>query len=253
MNKISALIIALIAIAAIIGTTACSSDAEFSLPEGASITSTQNVISVSGEGKVYATPDLATLNLGVQSKADTVDEARTQAADAMDKVMQSLTNDGIAEKDIQTSSFTIYPITKWDPDTQEEIQTGFRVTNILTVKIRDLESIGSVIDDAANAGRDLIQVQNISFSIEDPTPYKDEARQMAVAAAKAKAEQLAELAEVQLGKAMQISESEGYYPPVVRLANAVAFDTAEAGGYSTDISPGQQEVTITVQISYAIE
>ena len=133
-------------------------------------------------------------------------EAQSRAAEAMDNVMTALTKNGVAKNDIQTQRFSIRRVTKWDRVKEEETVIGYRVTNMVTAKIRDIDEAGTIIDAVVEAGGDLTRIDNISFSVDDPSDYYEEARQEAMAEAKAKAKQLAELAGVTLGKPTYISE-----------------------------------------------
>ena len=206
----------------------------------------QEGIWVNGEGKVTVTPDIATLSLGVSAQAKTVAEAQSQAAEAMNKVMAALTDNGVAEKDIQTQHFSIDQVTKWDQDKQEEIVIGYRVTNMVTAKIRELDKVGSIIDAVAAAGGDFTRINNIVFSVDDPSPYYTEARGKAMADAQAKAEQIAGLSGVKLGKPTYISEGTIYpvYPTM--------YKEAAGAPAPTPISPGELELTLNVQVVYAI-
>jgi len=212
------------------------------------INSQQSGIWVSGTGEVSVTPDIATLSLGIEAQADTVAEAQEQAAVAMEAVMAALADNGVAEKDIQTRYFSIYPVTRWDDFDDQQVVIGYRVTNMVTAKIRDVEQAGLVIDAVAAAGGDYTRVNNISFSVDDPTPYYEEARQEAMADARAKAEQLADLAGIGLGKPTYISEGTIYPPVVYRDAGMEMM----APGATTPISPGEIELTLTLQVAYAI-
>lgn len=211
------------------------------------IASQQEGIWVSGQGEVTVVPDLATLWLGVEAQADTVAEAQEQAMGAMDAVMDVLTNNGVDEDDIQTQYFNIDQVTRWDDD--EYVVIGYRVTNMVTAKIRDIDNVGTVIDAAAEAGGDLIRINNIAFSVDDPSDYYEEAREEAMDDAKEKAEQLADLAGVELGLPTYISEGTIYSPVDYRGVDAMV---PSAEGYETSISPGELEVTLTVQVAYAI-
>jgi hypothetical protein len=213
------------------------------------VSSQQEGIWVSGEGKVVAIPDLATVWLGIEAQADTVAEAQSQAVGAMDAVMAALAASGIAEKDIQTQYFSIEQVTSWDKDTGEEIVTGYRVTNMVTAKIRDIDNVGSTIDAVAAAGGDLVRISSIAFSVDDPTPYYEGARQKAMDDAIAKAEQLAELAGIELGKPTYISEWSS--SPV--SSRDIYYGEAVPAPVETPISPGELELTISVQVAYAIE
>jgi len=97
----------------------------------------QSGIWVSGEGEVTAVPDIATLRLGIEAQEATVDEAQARAAEAMDGVMSALKDNGVAEKDIQTQYFSVNKVTRWDREEDEEVILGYRVTNIVTAKIRE--------------------------------------------------------------------------------------------------------------------
>ena len=208
-------------------------------------------ISVSGEGKVSAVPDVAILSLGVEVQKDTVLEARQQAAEAMEDVIDVLGDEGVAEKDITTQRFSIYPVTRWDSDTQEEILIGYRVTNMVTAKIREVDKAGIVIDEVAKAGGDYVRISDIDFTIDDPTAYYGEAREKAMADAKDKAERLAELAGVDLGKPIYISESTGYISvprTVYPMEEAISVPTV-----ITPIVSGETEISLNVQVLFDID
>ena len=216
-------------------------------------------IRVSGEGSVSAVPDVAVLSIGVEAEASTVDLAMDKAAEAMDKVMDALHDQGIADKDIKTRGFSIYPVWDWvdsgwsllDDDYDERI-IGYQVSNTASVKVRDIGSTGDVIDAAASAGGDLIRISGVSFTIDDPSVFEEEARAAAVADAKAKAQQLASLAGVHLGKAFYISESGGYYPTY--LGGGMDYlGGDEAYRASTTISAGETEITVYVEMAFTIQ
>jgi len=217
--------------------------------EGINISSQQEGIWVTGQGKVTAVPDIVALRLGVEAQEASVAEAQTQAAEAMDKVTEALTDNGVAEKDIQTQYYSISKVTKWDREKEEETVIGYRVTHTVTVKIRDIDKAGAIIDAVAEAGGDLTRINSIGFAIDDPSAYYEEAREKAMADAKAKAEQLAELADVTLGKPTYISEST-YFPPITRGA---VYEEAVPAPAETTISPGEMEISLTVQVGYAIQ
>ncbi len=197
---------------------------------------------VTGEGEVMAVPDIATLRLGIEAQEATVAGAQSQAVEAMDKVMAALIDNGVAENDIQTQYFSIRQITRWVDE--EQVVVGYRVTNMVTIRIRDIGKAGIIIDAVAEAGGDLTRIDSIGFSVDDPSAYYEQARQEAMADANAKAEQLAELAGVTLGKATYISEGI-QVPPTIRIAEAAISAV-------TPISPGEVEVSISVQVAYAI-
>lgn len=237
------LVIALVAVMALL-LVACNETSE------SGSNTQQTGIWVSGEGKVKAKPDLAMLNLGIEAQEKTVQEAQTEAATTMTALVAALKANGVAEKDIQTTTFSIEVVTKWNEDTNEQITIGYKVTNTVTAKMRDMSKVGIIIDAAAEAGGNLTRVSSPSFTVDDPTAYYTQAREKAMADAKAKAEQMANLAGIKLGQPTYISES-SYIPPV----NAKSYyDVAVSGaGYETPISAGELEITAYVQVAYSIK
>ena len=233
-----------------VGTSGCDSLSAPSSPRNTN-SSQQTGIWVSGEGKVTVTPDLAILSLGVEAQADTVSQAQKQAATGMSAIMDTLITRGIESGDIQTQYYSIYPSRRWKPETEEDEIVGYRVTNTVTVKIRDIEETGAIIDDVAAAGGDLIRINSISFTIDDPVPYQKEAREKALADAKEKAQQIADSAELELGEPTYIAENSSYYPYTVDLGFAITAPVAmdESGA---SISPGETTITVIMQVAYSI-
>lgn len=209
----------------------------------------QTGIWVTGEGKVTVVPDVANVQLGIEAQAKTVADAQAQAAKAMNDIMSTLATNGVAQKDIQTQYYSIQQLTRWDSDKQEQVVIGYQVTNMVNAKIRNVDKAGTIIDAAVQAGGDLARVNMIQFSIDDQTVYNDLAREKAMADAKDTAKQLADLSGVKLGKPIYISET-GVSTP--RTIPVYAKDTVE-GSSSTSISAGELEITLTVQVAYAIQ
>ncbi len=223
-------------------------------------------IRVSGRGQAKDMPDLATLNLGVETFAGTVKAARAEGAEAMTAVLETLAANGVADKNIQTSHFYISPrytsreVTRCietGPDNKdlgenpcfqewERFRTGYAVTNTVTVRVHELESINQIIDDATDAGGNLIQFQGISFSLEDTKELQKEARAAAVADLMERASQLAKLSKVELGALVYLTET-SYAPP----ARADVYMARSEAAYSspgpmTPISSGEISVEVSV-------
>jgi uncharacterized protein YggE len=213
----------------------------------------QRGIWVTGQGKVSVTPNIAILRLGVDAQADTVSEAMSQAAEAMEAVIAALKAHDVAEKDIQTFHFSISQAWDWDRVTGEPEPAGYLVSNMVSARIRALDQVGVIIDAVVKAGGDLIRIHGIGFTVEDPTPYHYEAREKAFADAKAKAEQLASLAGVTLGKATFISDGMVHFPPAPIPFPMMEVAPVVGPGFVTPIMPGEQEVVINVQVVFAIE
>jgi len=217
------------------------------------IISQQNLgLWVSGLGKATATPDIVILTIGVESQQKTVAQAQKDAVDAMTGIMQVLKSSGIADKDIQTSQYNIQQVTKWNDkqDTYEVI--GYKVSNLVNAKIRDIGKAGLIIDSAAASGGDLVRVNGISFSVDDPTPFYKIAREKAVLYAMEKAKQMAQLSGVKLGKLLSINESTEYTPQVRN--NYMKFaDEAAMAPSPTPISAGELEFQVNVQMVYSMD
>jgi uncharacterized protein YggE len=210
---------------------------------------------VTGKGEVTITPDLALLVVGVEARENTVAEAQAKASVAMNDLMTALRNSGIEENDIQTRYFRIDQRTRWDNIKDEEIITGYEVTNTVTVKIRDIDNAGSIVDVAVEAGGDYIRISSFTFTMEDPTEYYDEAREKASEDAKDKAEKLAKQNNVRLGEPTFISESSysssGYRVTTYGL-DSMAIP-APTINIPTSVSPGELDVILTIQVAYSIE
>jgi len=246
----------LITLVALIGTSCGTITPPASTPKAESVLSgifsqQSTGIWVTGEGKVSVVPDVAILSLGVQVQAESVAEAQNNAATAMNAVVAELDNFGIAQKDIKTSQFSIYPVRKWSEKDGREILIGYQVTNTVTAKVRKIEDTGAIIDAAARAGGDYIVINSVSFTVDDPSVYYEEARELAMADARTKAEQLSDLGKVKLGRPTYINET-GAYMPVVRDFYAEGIMPAPAAA-PTPISPGETEVRLSVQVVYSIE
>ncbi|MFW6055841.1 MAG: SIMPL domain-containing protein, partial [Chloroflexota bacterium] len=208
----------------------------------------QTGIWVTGRGEAKATPDVAVINLGVQAQAQSVEEAQDMASAAMQDVMAALEANGIADEDIKTTGYNIWQQTRWNRDNEEEEVTGYEVSNDLEVRVRNIENAGEVVDAVTRAGGDLIRAHDIQLEVDDPSEYLAAAREDAVKEAKEKAEQMAELAGVNLGTPTFISE--GSQTPVVYPERA-AMEEAEADDAGPPpISPGETTITATVQIVY---
>ena len=214
--------------------------------------SQQTGIWVDGAGSVAAEPDVADLSFGVEARADTVAPARAEAASAMEAVIASLRSNGVADLDIKTTYFSIQPVTVYEEGDRGERTpkiVGYQVSNFATARVRDLNDVGSIIDAAATAGGDSVRINGIGFAVDDPKPLEVEARKLALEDATAKAEQIASVMNVTLGSPIYVSQ-QGGSPIVFREAAPAAMFAADA---STPISAGEQEISIWVQVVFAIE
>ena len=206
-------------------------------------------IQVTGSGSVAGEPDLAALDLGVSVEAETVAEAREAAAGAMTAVLNSLRGNDVAEEDMQTGHLGIHP--QYDYGEGQRTLRGYVVNNTVRVKVRRLESLGEVIDDAAEAGGNSIVINSIRFLIEDTTPLQTQARRLAVKDAEEKAQTLAETSGSSLGEPLSITESTYLHGPPSPFQAEEAF--ADAARTSTPVLPGELTVTVAVTVVYQIE
>ena len=210
----------------------------------------QTGIWVTGEGSVDLNPDLALLNVGVEVEAATVSEARGGAATAMAAVIAAVKNRGLTDADIQTSSFNIWP--RYDYIDGKQTLAGYRVANSVTVKIRDLNAAGDIIDDVADAGGDATRIDGINFTVEDPMPYLADLREAAVRNAQEKAQHYADLIGASLGDLVYLTEAGGGAPPVPVARAELAFADSAARA-KTSVSGGELTLRLSVQAAFAIE
>jgi uncharacterized protein YggE len=208
------------------------------------------VITVVGQGSGRVEPDIARVSVGVETSAETIAEAVAQNEAQMQGVLAALEEVGIAEKDIQTTNFSISLDRYSDPIAREGVEQApavYRVSNMVNVTIRDLENVGTVLDAVIEAGAN--NIWGVTFTVEDPSEAQAEARADAVANARQRAEALAELSGLELGPVMAVSEV------LTGGATPFAYDTVveRAASGAGSISPGELEIGYQVQVTYFIE
>jgi len=203
----------------------------------------EKLVTVTGEGMVTATPDSAIIRLGVSSQGKTARAASDANAKDMSAVLAAIKETGIAERDIRTTSLSLNPI--YDPNkTGPARLTGFRANNQVSVKIRDIGKLPSVLDRAIAAGAN--EMSGIEFLVSTQAKLLDQARAAAIADARRKAELYANAAGMKVGRVMAIAE-EGSAPPT-RLYQALRAGAAP----SIAIAPGEQSLRAVVTVSYEL-
>jgi uncharacterized protein len=207
-------------------------------------------IHVSGTGKVFVAPDKADLTLSIEVQAKTAEAARNQAAVAMESLIKAVKSEGVADKDIQTRSVSLYP--NYSPDTANKI-IGYQLSNQVAVCIRDINKASDIIDTAVKAGGNSTRVQGISFTIDKPESALAEAREKAYANAKTKAVQYAKLAGVTLGSPLHISEGADIPAMPIPYGEVRMMKAGMADSASTPVQVGEQEVTVTVDVMFGIQ
>jgi len=200
-------------------------------------------ISVTGEATVSVPPDLAEIDGGVTSEAKTAREASEANNAAMGKVLQALKGAGIEEKDVQTSRLSLQPQSAPNRSGPSAI-AGYRASNRVTIRVRDVTKVASVIDTLVGAGAN--EIGGINFVVSQASKLLDEARERAVADARRKAEIYAKAAGVTLGAPLGISEEGNSAPvPYRRMAAGMAV--------SAPVAQGEETLAVTVSVSWAIK
>ncbi len=202
-----------------------------------------HTISVTGNGSAAATPSLAIVDIGVEVLAKSVVAARSAAAADMGAVIESLRSNGLGDSDLVTTSYSINP--EYDHRDGRRLR-GYRVANMVEARIKALDSIGEIIDAAAGAGSEHAVVRGLRFVHEDESGLAATARASAWADAQAKAEQLAELAGVELGRVVAMSEQRGHGggPPM----RAMAMESA----MGAPIEAGELASIVAIHVEFAI-
>jgi uncharacterized protein YggE len=208
---------------------------------------TLRTINVNGVGRVQAEPDVADISLGVTKQGKEAAEAAAKAAEAMDAVVGALLAMGIDENDIQTTNLSLSPRYDWNRDPAPIV--GWESNNMVRVTIRDISAVGEVVDAATDAG--ATNISGISFRVEDPTEAQAVARDAAVADARAKADQLAAAAGVEIVGVVTITESGGQQPQPIYLGRAEMALAADAAP-TTPVLPGEVELAVNVLVQYEI-
>ncbi len=214
-----------------------------------------NTISVSGSGKVTVTPDLATVNLGVISQGTTAVDVKNINNDKINKIIAFVKAQGIDAKDITTSQFNFNPTQNYNNGTP--IITGYQGNQTVTIKVHSIDKsqavLEKILDGAVNNGAN--EVYGANFTVEKPEDLQQQARKLAIADAKQKAQELAKEAGLSLGKVVSISESGGGYPGPLPYAvmDSVGGMANSAKSVAPDIQPGSQEITQTMTVTYEVK
>lgn len=206
-------------------------------------------IHVTGEGEAAIAPDMAILNLAVLREAETARAALDANNEAMAAVIAAMEEAGIAERDLQTAGLSIQPRYVYPENGQGEPRiTGYQVVNTLTVRVRDLTSLGAIIDRSVTLG--VNQGGDIVFTNDDPAAATSEARRRAVEDALQRARTLAEAAGVELGNIVQISERIEQSPPIPLARQAMRMEAAAAD--AVPIATGENLYQVHVDVSFEL-
>jgi hypothetical protein len=207
----------------------------------------RDTISISATGKSVGVPDIASVTLGVQTEKRTVAAAQEENTRKMNAVIAKLKELGIAEKDVRTVNYSVYPVYDWRDGSQ--IERGFMVSQNVEVKVRDLSLAGTMLAASTELGAN--QIGGLAFTIDEPEEIEQEARLEALGKAREKAAAVAEASGVRLGKVVGFSESMGQPAPFYYRSYAEGIPLG-AGGGAPDVEPGSQEVVVQVFVEYEI-
>ncbi len=200
-------------------------------------------ITVVGNGEADVTPDTARVQMGVQTQAASAAEALNQNNAQMEALLARLREQGIADKDIQTSSVSIWP-RYGSSSTQID---GYDANNTVTVTIRNIAQTGQLLDQVVAAGAN--NIGGISFTVDDPSALQTNARNAALTDARARAEAMAQAIGGTVGQVLSVTENIGQPPQL--FERSMAADQA-TGGSAVPIQPGQQTITAQVQVTYEL-
>ena len=210
-----------------------------------------DTITVNGEGKVTAIPDVAMISLSVESHAKTVGEIQTDGTKKMNDIVAYLKGLDIAKKDIRTTQYSLNPVYSYQPNTGRQSLDGYQLTQAVEVKIRKLDTAGDVLAGAIDKGAN--QVGQLSFSIDDPEKLQAEAREQAITKARAKAASLARAAGVRLGKVRSFSDNVNNPTPYPIMYGRDVMMGAESKSLPPLVEAGSQEIVVNVSLSFEIE
>lgn len=211
-----------------------------------------NLISVSGLGEVYVTPDVGLITISVQTENRNVSVATDENSQKMNEVIEYIKSEGVESKDIKTTGYNINPRYEWNNDTGKRTLAGYEVSQSVNVKIRDLSKIGTIISNATSKGAN--DISSLSFIVDDDEEAKASAKEIAIQNAKEKAKELEKLLGIKIVRVVSFSENSGGYVPLrVAYDEVVNFEKQLSDSIAAPtIETGENKITSTVTITYSI-
>lgn len=208
---------------------------------------TPRTITVTGQGAVTLQPDTASIQVGVDVTQPTLAEAQSQATQQMTAIINAVKTAGVAAKDIQTTNYSVNVVRARDENGNPGKVTGFEVTNVVSVTLRDLGKLGALLDTVVAQGAN--NVYGINFFVANPAPAASQARTQAVQDAKQKADELAAAAGAHVGRVMSITETSAPSPQPVGMGASAVNKAAAA---PVPIEAGSAEIDVDVQVTYEL-
>lgn len=212
---------------------------------------TVRTISVNGTGTVRIDPDTARIELGVIANDESLEVAQTDVTEGLESITQVLTDGGVAPEDITTTSYNVYPVPEYDRDGNYIGVERYEVSSGLSVIVRDIDSVGTILDAAVEGGAN--NVWGVSFYVDDPSAAATQARSLAVEDARTKADEIATAAGMVVTNVVSIVETSAPDPVARDFDYAPAADMAGSESAPVPVSPGQSEIRVDVQINFEIE
>lgn len=210
---------------------------------------TTNTVAFSGEGRVTAKPDVALVNLSIVTESANSKSAQDENSRKSKAITDFVKSQGIDERDIRTTGYNIYPQYTYPQFSKPQI-SGYQVNQSMEVKIRDMEKVSSILDGVVTAGAN--QVNQLSYTIDNPERLKAEAREKAIKDAKKKAEELEGQVGIRLGKIINFYESTGGYP--MPMAYDMKIEgRGMGGGGGPSLPAGENEIVVSVNLTYQIK
>lgn len=232
---------------AVLATSALASAPALAAPAGADAVFQATTVNLSAYGETRIAPDMATINLGVNTQALTAADAMRANADKMTQVIAALKKQGIAEKDIQTSNIDLNPQYAYEQNKPPRL-TGYQAVNQVAIRVVDLKKLGGALDAVVGAGAN--QINGVSFGLQNPEAAENAARREAVKALAAKADLYAQAAGYRVGRLVNLSEGGGYSPqPPMPMARMMM---AKADAAPTPVQGGELSVRIEVNGFYEL-
>jgi hypothetical protein len=201
-------------------------------------------LDIMATGEVTRVPDIAVISAGVVSRSTTATGALQDSADRMSRVIAALKSAGVADRDVQTSNVSLNPEYRY-PENQSPQLVGYTASNSVTVRFRDIQTSGKILDALVRQGAN--QINGPTLTIDKPEGALDEARQMAIATGRARAELYARSLGMRVARIVSVSENESYAvpPPVPVMARMEAA--------STKIEPGEQKLSVNLAMIFELQ
>jgi hypothetical protein len=208
---------------------------------------TQNTMTFTGEGKVYAKPDIAIVDLSVVTEGKYIKDVQDRNTKKMNGVIDFLKSFGIEEKDIKTTNYNIYPKYVYQEGVAPWI-SGYEISQAIEVKIRNLEKVGEILEKSVGVG--INQVNSLRFWVDKDDDLKAEAQKLAIEDAKKKARETAARLGIKLGKLIGFYENSNQPYPIYNAKEGYGIG---GGGETPNIQVGENEIYISVSLTYKIE